>query len=68
MGKNTMQELQNLDGQKSEQKSDEEVCDICGGSGEVSCLEEVEYGNPQTMADVGSRKCLCQMDEDEGWE
>ena len=41
-------------------------CSTCRGTGEVSTMEEVEQGNPQTMADVGSRRCPdCQSNEDE---
>lgn len=41
-------------------------CQECGGSGEVSAMEEVHAGEPQTMADVGSAPCpACRPPRDE---
>lgn len=34
-----------------------ETCRICDGEGVVSAMEEVEAGNPATLADVGEEKC-----------
>lgn len=35
-------------------------CDICQDTGEVSCMEAVYPGEPH-MADVGTQKCECQL-------
>lgn len=41
-------------------------CETCGGLGEVTTMEEVHAGEPQTMAPVGSRRCPdCQSNDDE---
>jgi len=44
----------------------EEVCETCGGTGEVSVMERVYAGEPH-MADVGTARCPdCNLpDEDE---
>lgn len=46
--------------------TEQEECETCGGSGEVSTMEEVHHGEPQTMADVGSRRCPdCQSNDED---
>lgn len=40
------------------------VCEICGGTGEVSTMEPVWAGEPH-MADIGTEKCVCQISDDE---
>ncbi len=44
----------------------EEVCETCGGTGEVSVMEHVYAGEPH-MADIGTARCPdCNLpDEDE---
>lgn len=39
----------------------EKECEICGGTGEVSSMEQVWADEPH-MADVGTRKCICQIE------
>jgi len=39
-----------------QEKNDEEVCETCGGTGEVSAMEAVYPGEPH-MADVGTQPC-----------
>lgn len=41
----------------------EEVCAECLGTGEVSTSEQVYPGEPH-MADIGTRKCRCQLTEE----
>jgi len=43
----------------------DEVCAYCLGSGEVSVMEQVYPGEPH-MADVGTAKCTCQIQEHDG--
>lgn len=43
---------------------DGDICEMCGGTGEVDCMENV-YPNEPHMAMVGSRKCECQIKEEE---
>lgn len=40
----------------------DDVCEYCGGTGEVSTMEQVYPGEPH-MADVGTEKCICQITE-----
>jgi len=47
--------------------NDEDVCEHCGGDGEVACMDYVYDGEPH-MAMVGSQKCICQIDEDEQYD
>ena len=47
------------------QVEDEPVCDNCLGTGEVSTEERV-YPDEPHMADIGTIKCYCQLDEDDG--
>lgn len=50
-----------------EQTTEEETTcplGICDGSGEVSCMDTVWPGEPH-MADVGTRKCECRLEEEE---
>ena len=44
--------------------NEDDVCEHCGGTGEVDCMDFVYSGEPH-MAMVGSQKCICQIDEDE---
>jgi DnaJ-class molecular chaperone len=42
-------------------KERQEVCETCGGTGEVSCMESVYAGEPY-MASVGIERCPdCNM-------
>ncbi len=43
---------------------EEEVCEHCGGTGEVSVTESVYPGEPH-MAMVGTRTCECSIREEE---
>jgi hypothetical protein len=43
---------------------DEEVCDICGGTGEVDVMGFVWPGEPH-MAPIDSRICDCKIDEED---
>ena len=45
----------------SKNKVVEDVCEHCGGTGEVSCMEAV-YPGEAPMAMVGTRKCECQYE------
>lgn len=40
------------------------VCEDCEGTGEVSCDEAVYQGEPHT-ASVGTRKCICQLNNED---
>ena len=40
----------------------EEVCAHCLGTGEVSSMEQV-YPNEPHRADIGTQKCVCQIEE-----
>lgn len=42
----------------------EEICEWCGGTGEVTTMEQVYPGEPH-MADIGTRKCICQIEKEE---
>lgn len=42
----------------------EEVCAFCRGEGEVTTMEQV-YPNEPHYADVGTRKCVCQIKDDD---
>lgn len=52
-----------------EKPEDEDICPDCGGSGEVTTMEQV-YANEPHMAPIGTRPCHCQskqyddMDDD----
>jgi len=37
-------------------------CDVCQDTGEIECMETVYAGEPH-QAMVGTRKCLCQIDD-----
>lgn len=39
----------------------EDVCEMCDGTGEVSCMEAVYPGEPH-MADVGTQTCECKLE------
>jgi len=43
---------------------DSDVCEECNGTGEVDCMDYVYAGEPH-MAMVGTRKCVCQSNNDE---
>jgi hypothetical protein len=49
--------------EKLEALDEEEVCELCGGTGEVTTSEQVYPGEPH-MADIGTRKCICQLKEE----
>jgi hypothetical protein len=51
----------------NETSSQEEECEICGGTGEVSILEQVWPNEPQ-VAPVGTRKCECRIVEEDNYE
>ena len=40
------------------------ICEFCEGTGEVSQMESVYPGEPH-MADIGTRKCICKIEEDD---
>ena len=42
-----------------------EVCEFCGGTGEVTVDEAVYPGEPH-MAAIGTKKCVCQIKEHDG--
>ena len=39
-------------------------CEHCGGTGEVRVMERVWPGEPH-MADIGTQKCICRVEEAE---
>lgn len=44
---------------------EDEVCEFCGGTGEVTVDEQVYPGEPH-YAPIGTRKCICQIEEHDG--
>lgn len=42
---------------------EEEVCEMCGGTGEITVDEPVYAGEPH-MAPIGTKPCICQTKED----
>lgn len=42
--------------------NEEEVCEFCGGTGEINTMEQV-YPNEPHYAPIGTEKCICQLDE-----
>lgn len=38
----------------------EEVCEFCGGTGEVTTMEQVYAGEPH-MAPIGTATCSCRL-------
>lgn len=47
---------------------EEEVCQTCGGTGEVSTMERVYPGEPH-MADVGTDRCPdCNMPDEDDYD
>jgi hypothetical protein len=42
----------------------EDVCELCYGTGETTEMEQV-YANEPHMAPIGTRKCVCQIKEDD---
>ncbi len=58
-------EKEMLNNENRDPNNEEEICEECGGTGEVDVIEPVYPGEPH-MADVGTRPCVCQIkDEDE---
>lgn len=41
-----------------------EICEFCGDSG-VVCVNENVYGGEPHQANVGVRRCICKLKEDE---
>lgn len=52
------EEMENILGEE------DEVCEICGGTGEIDTMEAVWPGEPH-MAPIGTRKCVCQIRDDD---
>lgn len=46
--------------EKEEEIETEEVCEFCGGTGEVTTMEQVYPGEPH-LAPIGTQKCVCQL-------
>ena len=44
------------------QEEEEKVCEFCGGTGEVTTMEQV-YPNEPHYAPIGTAKCICQLDD-----
>lgn len=44
---------------------EDEVCEFCGGTGEITVDEQVYAGEPH-YAPIGTRKCICQIEEHDG--
>jgi len=42
----------------------EEVCELCGGDGEIDTFEQVYPNEPHTAL-IGKRKCLCRIKDDD---
>ena len=42
---------------------EDEVCELCGGTGEITTDEDDGEGHIQRG--VGTRKCICQIEHDE---
>ncbi len=40
----------------------EETCELCGGEGEITTMEQVWPGEPH-YAPIGTQRCLCQIPE-----
>jgi len=47
-------------GSQFEPDEDEEVCEHCDGTGEVTVMETVWAGEPH-QAPTGTRKCICVL-------
>lgn len=45
----------------------EEVCEHCGGTGEVSVMEQL-YPHEPHMADVGSQTCICKLRDPDDYD
>ena len=43
---------------------DDFVCPLCGGTGEVTVMEQVYPGEPH-VAPIGTQKCICQLEDEE---
>lgn len=41
---------------------EEETCEMCGGTGEITTMEYVYPGEPH-MAPIGTQTCLCRIPE-----
>ena len=50
--------MQTLD----ELQEEVEVCEFCGGTGEIVVDEQVYPGEPH-MASIGTRTCICQVNQ-----
>ena len=46
---------------------EEDVCEYCGGTGEVDVMESV-YPNEPHQALVGTQKCICQLHEEDEYD
>lgn len=44
---------------------EDEVCEFCGGTGEVTTMEQVYPGEPH-YAPIGTQRCICQIEEHDG--
>lgn len=43
---------------------EEEPCEFCGGSGEVP-VDVLDEDSHEYQKGVGTKKCICQLDDDE---
>lgn len=50
-----------------EEKEEEDVCEHCGGSGEVDVMGSV-YPNEPHQALVDTQKCICQLHEEDEYD
>lgn len=41
----------------------EDVCEYCGGTGEITTMESVYAGEPH-QAPIGTQTCICQLEEE----
>lgn len=48
------------------EEEEEDVCEFCDGTGEVTTMESVYPGTPDShiQAPIGTEKCICQLDEE----
>ena len=51
----------------SEPVEEEEVCEFCGGTGEISSMEYVYAGEPH-MADIGTKTCICRIKNEDDFD
>lgn len=52
---------------KNNHEEDEEVCEFCEGTGEVS-TDEVDPDSHQVMRGVGTEKCICRMKDPDDYQ